>query len=134
MIAATNAAFVLLALGAAMAIYRLGRGPTIADRMVALDTLLFIGAAALGTYIARTGENLKCNLATGIGYSILDVISMTEEITGRKVPFTFVGRREGDPSTVYATSTIAEEKLGWKAVHSDLRTLLTSMWGVYGRF
>lgn len=84
-------------------------------------------------YIARTGENLKCNLATGVGYSILDVITMTEEITGRKVPFTFVGRREGDPSTVYATSTIAEEKLGWKAVHSDLRTLLTSMWGVYRR-
>jgi UDP-glucose 4-epimerase len=82
-------------------------------------------------YITRTGENLKCNLATGVGYSILDVISMTEEITGKKVPFTFVGRREGDPSTVYATSTIAEEKLGWKAVHSDLRTLLASMWDVY---
>jgi UDP-glucose 4-epimerase len=83
-------------------------------------------------YITRTGENLKCNLATGVGYSILDVISMTEEITGKKVPFTFVGRREGDPSTVYATSTIAEEKLGWTAKHSDLRTLIRSMWQIYG--
>lgn len=84
-------------------------------------------------YIIRTGENLKCNLATGVGYSILDVITMTEELTGKKVPFTVVGRREGDPSTVYATSTIAEEKLGWKAQHSDLKTLLTSMWDVYGK-
>ncbi len=56
MIAVTNVAFVLFAVGASMAIYRLSRGPTIADRMVALDTLLFIGAAALGTYVVRTGE------------------------------------------------------------------------------
>ncbi len=56
MIAATNLAFVLLALGASMAVYRLARGPSIPDRMVALDTLLFIGAAALGTYVVRTGE------------------------------------------------------------------------------
>ncbi len=56
MIGATNLAFVLLALGASMAVYRLARGPSIPDRMVALDTLLFIGAAALGTYVVRTGE------------------------------------------------------------------------------
>jgi len=82
-------------------------------------------------YIVRTGENLKCNLATGVGYSVLDVINMTKEISGKDVPYTFVGRREGDPSTVYATSSIAEEKLGWTAKHSDLKTLLTSMWEVY---
>lgn len=82
-------------------------------------------------YIIRTGENLKCNLATGVGYSVLDVIKMTEEISGKQVPFTYVGRREGDPSTVYANSVVAEEKLGWKARHSDLKTLLTSMWEVY---
>jgi multicomponent Na+:H+ antiporter subunit F len=56
MIAATNVAFVLFGLGAVLAVYRLGRGPSLADRMVALDTLLFIGAAALGTFVVRTGE------------------------------------------------------------------------------
>jgi multicomponent Na+:H+ antiporter subunit D len=58
MIAATNLAFALFAVGAAMAVYRLSRGPSLADRMVALDTLLFIGAAALGTYVVRTGETV----------------------------------------------------------------------------
>lgn len=56
MIAVTNLAFALFALGAALAVYRLSLGPSLADRMVALDTLLFIGAAALGTYVVRTGE------------------------------------------------------------------------------
>jgi multicomponent Na+:H+ antiporter subunit F len=56
MIAATNVTFALFGLGAVLAVYRLARGPSLADRMVALDTLLFIGAAALGTFVVRTGE------------------------------------------------------------------------------
>jgi len=56
MIVATNIAFALFGLAAAMAMVRLVRGPSLADRIVALDTLLFVGAAALGTYIVRTGE------------------------------------------------------------------------------
>ena len=56
MIAATNVAFALFGLGAVLSVYRLGRGPSLADRMVALDTLLFIGAAALGAFVVRTGE------------------------------------------------------------------------------
>jgi multicomponent Na+:H+ antiporter subunit F len=56
MTAVTTFAFVLLAISAGLAFARLVIGPSLADRMVALDTLLFIGAAALGTYIVRTGE------------------------------------------------------------------------------
>lgn len=83
-------------------------------------------------HIVKTDSDLKCNLATGMGYSILDVIRTAEAVSGRPVPFEFTARREGDPSAVYATSAIAEQTLGWKAVHSDLETLLRSMWGVYG--
>lgn len=56
MIVATNLAAVLLAVAAAGAVFRVVRGPSVADRMVALDTLLFIGVAGIGAYIARTGE------------------------------------------------------------------------------
>lgn len=56
MIAVTNIGFVMLGLAATMTLVRLFRGPSLADRMVALDTLLFIGAAAVGAYIARTGS------------------------------------------------------------------------------
>ena len=46
----------LLAVAAVGAVFRVVRGPSVADRMVALDTLLFIGVAGIGAYIARTGE------------------------------------------------------------------------------
>jgi multicomponent Na+:H+ antiporter subunit F len=47
---------VFLALAAFGALVRVVRGPSVADRMVALDTLLFTGAGALGLYIVSTGD------------------------------------------------------------------------------
>jgi multicomponent Na+:H+ antiporter subunit F len=55
-IAVTNAAFVIFGLAGVIALFRLWLGPSVTDRMVALDTLLFIGAGGLGTYVVRTGE------------------------------------------------------------------------------
>ena len=46
----------LLAFAALAALIRVVRGPSVADRMVALDTLLFVGAGALGVYIIATGD------------------------------------------------------------------------------
>ncbi|MBT8212661.1 MAG: cation:proton antiporter [Acidimicrobiia bacterium] len=56
MMLATSIAFGMFALAAALTMVRLWRGPSLADRMVALDTLLFSGAGALGTYVVRTGD------------------------------------------------------------------------------
>lgn len=56
MILATNIAGVLLGLAALATLVRVVRGPSVADRMVALDTLLFVGVAAISTFIARTGD------------------------------------------------------------------------------
>ncbi|NNC91829.1 MAG: cation:proton antiporter [Acidimicrobiia bacterium] len=56
MIVATNLAAALLALAALATVFRVVRGPSVADRMVALDTLLFIGIAGLGAFVARTGN------------------------------------------------------------------------------
>jgi multicomponent Na+:H+ antiporter subunit F len=52
----TIASGVLLALAALAALIRVVSGPSVADRMVALDTLLFVGAGALGLYIVATGD------------------------------------------------------------------------------
>ncbi|MDJ0960225.1 MAG: monovalent cation/H+ antiporter complex subunit F [Acidimicrobiia bacterium] len=56
MIVATTIAAVLLVVAAAAAVIRIALGPSVADRMVALDTLLFTGVAGLGVYIVRTGD------------------------------------------------------------------------------
>ncbi len=56
MIVATTIASVLLVIGAAAAVIRVVLGPSVADRMVALDTLLFVGVGGLGVYVVRTGD------------------------------------------------------------------------------
>lgn len=57
------------------------------------------------------------NLATGNGYSVLEVVKAFEEASGRKVPYKIVGRREGDIAKCFADATKAYKLLGWKAEH-----------------
>jgi UDP-glucose 4-epimerase len=58
---------------------------------------------------------LAVNLGTGVGSSVLDVITTTEEVAGRSVPHETVARRAGDPSATYADPRRGEELLGWRA-------------------
>lgn len=46
----------LLVVAAVPAVIRVALGPTIGDRMVALDTLVFIGVGGLGLFIVATGD------------------------------------------------------------------------------
>jgi UDP-glucose 4-epimerase len=55
------------------------------------------------------------NLGTGRGYSVLELVSAFEKVTGIKIPYKIVGRRPGDVAICYADSTKAKEELGWVA-------------------
>jgi len=81
-------------------------------------------------YLAGGGATIACNVGTGIGHSVLDVIAMAELVSGQKVPYTVVGRRRGDPVAVYADSTLIRTILGWSPTH-DLRDIITSAWNWY---
>lgn len=68
---------------------------------------------ALGN--APAGQLHTCNLGTGRGYSVLDVVHAFERVSGRKVPHVLAARRPGDVATCYADPARAERELGWKA-------------------
>ena len=84
-------------------------------------------------YLMKFDKNLTLNLATGEGYSVLDVIKEAEIVSGKTIPYTIVDRRPGDPAELIATSNLASDLLNWQPQHSDLHTILTSMWDVYRR-
>lgn len=67
------------------------------------------------------------NLGTGKGNSVLEVIQTFEKVTGKKLNYKFVDRREGDIISAYADTTIANKELGWKAELS-LDDALLSAW------
>ena len=67
------------------------------------------------------------NLGTGTGSSVLEVIQAFEKVSGQKLPYKIVGRREGDITSAYANTDKANNVLGWKA-ESTLDEAMESAW------
>lgn len=67
------------------------------------------------------------NLGTGKGSSVLEVIKAFEKVSGQKLNYQIVGRREGDITEAYANTEKANSILGWKTTLS-LEDALASAW------
>jgi UDP-glucose 4-epimerase len=67
------------------------------------------------------------NLGTGTGSSVLEVIQAFEKVSGQKLPYKIVDRREGDITSAYANTDKANNVLGWKA-ESSLEEAMASAW------
>jgi UDP-glucose 4-epimerase len=79
-------------------------------------------------HLLKGGDSLKCNLGTGVGVSVKEIIDAAEEISGQKVPVKYGPRRPGDPPRLVADPSLALETLGWKAKHQDIREMLKPAW------
>lgn len=66
------------------------------------------------------------NLGTGEEVSVLQLISVVEKVTGKKVPLKICERREGDPPVLVADNSKALNVLGWKPVHSNIENIVQS--------
>ncbi|MFD2588588.1 UDP-glucose 4-epimerase GalE [Croceitalea marina] len=76
----------------------------------------------------ENGENYEVfNLGTGTGSSVLDVIKSFERVSGKKLNYKVVSRREGDVIEAYADTQKANTVLGWKA-QSTLDEAMKSAW------
>jgi UDP-glucose 4-epimerase len=67
------------------------------------------------------------NVGTGRGYSVLEVLSRVEAVTGQPVPYRIGPRRPGDPPEVVADPSRIGHRLGWRAEH-DLTDMVASTW------
>ena len=76
-------------------------------------------------YLATGGKSLACNVGTGQGTSVKQLIAVTESVTGRNLPHEVSARRPGDPAAVYADPTLIRAVLGWRATR-DLREIIAS--------
>jgi len=66
------------------------------------------------------------NLGTGKGLSVMEIIRAFEKVTGQKLNYQVVHRREGDVEKVYADTGYANRELGWKAERGIEETLQSS--------
>lgn len=83
-------------------------------------------AAAVKFLEVNTGWH-AINLGTGKGFSVLEMVSAFERVTGRKVPYRIVPRRDGDVAECFADPSKAKELLSWISKHT-LEDMCMSSW------
>jgi len=74
----------------------------------------------------RTNEALVCNLGSGGGFSVREVLNTTAALVGHEVPHTIGPRRDGDPPVLVASSERATQVLGWRARRPSLDEIIGS--------
>lgn len=68
------------------------------------------------------------NLGIGKGYSVSDIIKVSEKVTGKTIKKESAERREGDPPTLVASNTKAKEKLGWIPDFTEIDDIIETAW------
>jgi UDP-glucose 4-epimerase len=76
----------------------------------------------------RTTTPLICNLGSGGGFSVREVLTAAESVVGHPIPHVTGPRRAGDPAVLVASARRAEAVLGWQPTRSNLAEMLTSAW------
>lgn len=101
-------------------------GTCIRDYIHVLD-LARAHALALD-HLRGGGESTAVNLGTGRGFSVKEIISTAEAVTGKKVPVTYGPRRAGDPAELVANPAKAKHLLGWEAEYKDPSSHMQHAW------
>ncbi len=73
---------------------------------------------------------LTCNLGSGTGFSVREVVEAARRVTGHDIPAVDSARRPGDPPTLVASSDRARDLLGWQPTHTDLDRIVADAWAV----
>ncbi len=93
--------------------YKTPDGTGVRDYIHVVD--LAIGHVAALKKLSQNCGLFICNLGTGKGYSVLDVVKAYSKACGKELPYVIDPRRPGDIAECYANPKKAKEELGWQA-------------------
>ncbi|WP_417495352.1 UDP-glucose 4-epimerase GalE [Maricaulis sp.] len=88
--------------------------------------------AALDRVIAGPSQ-LFCNVGTGQGATVLEVLQAIERITGARIPYDIHPRRPGDPAALLADTSLARAELGFQPRSSSIDQIITDAWKFHAR-
>jgi UDP-glucose 4-epimerase len=74
------------------------------------------------------GDSTTLNVGYGHGYSVRQVLSSVERVTGRTLKVRESARRAGDPPTLIARAERIRTQLNWKPRLDDLDTIVRTAW------
>jgi UDP-glucose 4-epimerase len=82
-------------------------------------------------YISRHKKSITVNLGSETGISVQTIVEKTRSITGKKIPTTIVGRRDGDTASLFASSKKACQLFNWLPQYSNIDLLISTTWELY---
>jgi UDP-glucose 4-epimerase len=71
---------------------------------------------------------LACNLGTGTGFSVLEVIETCKRISGKPIAVEVTSRREGDPARLISGGSAAYDLLEWKPQRAAIEDIVADAW------
>jgi UDP-glucose-4-epimerase GalE len=80
------------------------------------------------SYLERGGDTTACNLGTGVGISVRQVIAAVERCAGRRMPVAHNPRRQGDAPILVARADRAGTLLGWQPRLSAFAEIVDTAW------
>lgn len=78
-------------------------------------------------------ESFVCNLGSGSGFTVREILDAVEAVTGRPVPYDAHPRRPGDAPTLLADTRTAKHLLGFETQHSTPRKVIGDAWNFHRR-
>ncbi len=88
-------------------------------------------AHLLALQSAIPGKHEIFNLGTGTGFSVREIVSAVEQVTGQAVAVIESPRRDGDPPQLVASSAKAQQELGWEPQKADIKTMIDDAWAFH---
>jgi UDP-glucose 4-epimerase len=73
-------------------------------------------------------ERLICNLGSGHGFSVREVVQVARKLTGHSIPVVEKPRRPGDSAVLVASFAKAQSELGWQPRYPELEQIVASAW------
>jgi len=71
---------------------------------------------------------LYYNVGNGAPYTVLEIVEVVKEVTGRPLPFTLTPERPGDPPALYSDPRKIKTEIGWQPRYADIRAMVRHGW------
>ncbi len=84
--------------------------------------------------LEQGAKSFSCNLGSGRGLSVLEIIKAVEKYGQLKLPVKYSPRRDGDSESMIADTSLAEKTLGFKPENCDLEYIISSTFSRYKKY
>jgi UDP-glucose 4-epimerase len=79
-------------------------------------------------YLENGGKSDNFNLGNEHGISVLEIINVAKEVTGKDIPVKMMSRREGDTAELVSSNKKAKEMLFWKPKYIEINQIIEHAW------